>query len=66
LGIVESEVRPAAIEATFAVALIGLGFLMLRAVFRWLRKLRGRYEHAGFAVGFGPLYVFFRRRRVPQ
>ncbi len=63
-GVVENEVRRPAIEVTIALALLGCGGLMLRTVFRWMRNLRNRYEHAGVAVGFGPLYFYFRRRRV--
>ena len=66
LGVIESEARPVAIEGTFVLVFIGFGFLILRAVFRWLRRLRARYEQAGFAVGFGPVYFFFRRRRASQ
>jgi hypothetical protein len=64
LGVVENEVRRPAITVAIAVALIGCGGLMLRTVFRWIRNLRNRYEHAGVAVGVGPLYFYFRRRRA--
>jgi hypothetical protein len=64
LGIVESEARLGAITATITVGVIGCGLLMLRALFRWVRGFGRKYEHSGLAVGFGPLYFFFRRRRV--
>ena len=63
-GIVEKEVRRPAITATIGVGLAGCGLLMLRAFLRWVWGLSRRYEHSGFAVGFGPLYFFFRRRRT--
>ena len=64
LGVIEKHARPAAIQATMAVGLIGCLLLMLRATFRWIRTFGRRYEHSGFAIGFGPLYFFFRRRRI--
>jgi hypothetical protein len=63
-GIIESQARPGAITATITVGVIGCALLMLRAVFRWIRGFGRKYEHSGLAVGFGPLYFFFRRRRV--
>ena len=60
---IEKEVRRPAITATIAVGLIGCGLLMLRAFFGWVRRFSRRYEHSGVAVGFGPLYFYFRRRR---
>jgi hypothetical protein len=63
-GVIEKEVRRPAITATIAFGLLGCGFLMLRTFFRWIRRFSRRYEHAGVAVGFGPLYFYFRRRRT--
>jgi len=63
-GVIESEARSSAIVATMTVGLIGCVLLMLRAVFRWIRGFGRRYEHSGLAVGFGPVYFFFRRRRI--
>ena len=63
-GVIESETRPAAITAMMTIGLIGCALLMIRALFRWVRGFGRRYEHSGFAVGFGPLYFFFRRRRI--
>jgi hypothetical protein len=63
-GIIESQARPGAITTTITVGVIGCALLMLRAVFRWVRGFSRKYEHSGLAVGFGPLYFFFRRRRV--
>ena len=64
LGVIESQARPGAITATITVGVIGCALLMLRALFRWVRGFGRKYEHSGLAVGFGPLYFFFRRRRV--
>jgi hypothetical protein len=63
-GVIEKDVRPGAITATMAVGMIGCGLLMFRAVYRWVRGFGRNYEHSGLAVGFGPLYFFFRRRRI--
>jgi len=63
-GIIEKEVGSPAITATLALGLISCAFLMFRLFFRWVCKFSRRYEHSGFAVGFGPLYLFFRRRRT--
>jgi hypothetical protein len=65
-GVIEKEARPVSITATMTVGLIGCALLMLRALFRWFRSFARQYEHSGFAVGFGPLYFFFRRRRIPH
>jgi hypothetical protein len=63
-GISEKEVQSPAITATLALGLISCAFLMFRCFCRWIWKFSRRYEHSGFAVGFGPLYFFFRRRRT--
>jgi hypothetical protein len=61
-GVIEKDVRLGAITATMTVGMIGCGLLMFRAVYRWVRSFGRNYEHSGLAVGFGPLYFFFRRR----
>lgn len=63
-GVIEKDVRPVAISATMAAGMIGCGLLMLRAIYRWVRSFGRKYEHSGLAIGFGPLYFFFRRRRM--
>ena len=63
-GVIEKDVRRPAITATIAFGLIGCGLLMLRSFFGWIRRFSRRYEHAGVAVGVGPLYFYFRRRRL--
>jgi hypothetical protein len=63
-GVIENQARPGAITATITLGFIGCALLMLRALFRWVRSLGRNYEHSGLAVGFGPVYFFFRRRRV--
>jgi hypothetical protein len=60
-GLVEVDAVPVAVMGVFAVWGIGIAVLVVRGTFRWFRR---RYEHHGVAVGFGPLYFYFRRRRV--
>ena len=64
VGIIEEEVRSPAIMATLALGLISCAFLMFRPFCRWIWKFSRRYEHSGFAIALGPLYLFFRRRRT--
>jgi len=61
LGVVQRDVQPAAILIVIWIWGIALLFLLARSMFRWFRK---RYEHHGVAVGFGPLYFYFKRRRI--
>jgi hypothetical protein len=61
LGIPQNDVQPAAVLLTiwfWGILLIGLA---VRGVFRRFRK---RYEHHGVALGLGPVYFYFRRRRI--
>src|SRR5215831_21087105 len=60
-GVVEADAVPVAVMGVFAVWGIGIAVFMVRGPFRWFRR---RYEHHGVAVGFGPLYFYFRRRRA--
>jgi hypothetical protein len=60
-GVVEVDAVPVAVMGVFAVWGIGIAVLVVRGTFRWFRR---RYEHHGVAVGFGPLYFYFRRRRA--
>jgi hypothetical protein len=62
-GVVQGNVQPAAVFGL--IGLWGICFIgvFVRGVFRWFRR---RYVYDGLAVGFGPLYFFFRRRRVSQ
>jgi hypothetical protein len=60
-GLVKNDVAPAVVLGVIWLWGIALIALFVRAVFRWFRK---RYEHHGVAVGFGPLYFYFRRRRT--
>jgi hypothetical protein len=57
--------RPKA-QALAAFSMIAVWFsscawLLMRPFIRWIGK---RYEHHGVAVGFGPLYFYFKRRRA--
>jgi hypothetical protein len=60
-GVVEVDTVPVVVMGVFAVWGIAVAFFLVRGTFRWFRR---RYEHHGVAVGFGPLYFYFRRRRV--
>jgi len=60
-GIVQRDLQPAVILGLIWLWGIALIFLFVRGVFRWFRR---RYEHHGVAIGFGPLYFYFRRRRT--
>jgi hypothetical protein len=60
-GISQEAALPIALFAVFAAWLLALAVLLIRGFFRWMGK---RYEHHGVAVGFGPLYFYFRRRKA--
>ena len=60
-GLVRVDALPIAVMGVFAVWGIGIAAFVVRGTFRWFRR---RYEHHGVAVGFGPLYFYFRRRRA--
>ncbi len=60
-GVVQKIVQPAAVLGLvwlWGICLLGL---FIRGIIRWFR---GRYEHHGIAVGVGPVYFYFRRRRT--
>lgn len=60
-GVIQDDVQPPAVLGLiwlWGICFIGL---FLRRVFRWFHR---RYEHHGVAVGLGPLYFYFRRRRA--
>ena len=61
LGLDRTRIEPVAISGVIALWVLGSTFMLLRGLFRWVAK---RYEHHGVAVGFGPLYFYFRRRRT--
>ena len=60
-GLARVDVLPIAVMGVFLVWGVGIAGLILRGTFRWFRR---RYEHHGIAVGIGPLYLYFRRRRT--
>ncbi len=60
-GLARVDVLPLAVMGVFLVWGIGVATFIARGTFRWFRR---RYEHHGVAVGFGPLYFYFRRRRT--
>ncbi len=53
--------QPLAAFSIIAVWFFSCAWVLLRGL---LRRMRRRYEHHGFAVGFGPLYFYFRRRKA--
>ena len=57
----QDEVQPIAAFGVIGVWFLGCMALLARRFFRWMGK---RYQHHGVAVGFGPLYFYFRRRRT--
>lgn len=57
----QREVQPIAGLTVIAVWFLACIALLVRRFIRWVGK---RYEHHGIAVGFGPLYFYFRRRRM--
>jgi hypothetical protein len=61
LGLVRSKAEPIAIAVVLGLWVVSSAFIVLRGLFRWFSR---RYEHHGIALGFGPLYFYFRRRRV--
>jgi hypothetical protein len=60
-GVVQKTVQPAAVLGLVWLWGICLFGLFIRGIIRWFR---GRYEHHGVAVGVGPVYFYFRRRRA--
>jgi hypothetical protein len=55
------QVQPIAAFAVVGLWFVGCIALLVRRFIRWMGK---RYQHHGVAVGFGPLYFYFRRRRA--
>ena len=60
-GVSQETALPIALFAVFAAWLLALAVLLIRGFCRWMGQ---RYEHHGVAVGFGPLYFYFRRRKA--
>jgi hypothetical protein len=57
----QDEVQPIAAFAIIGVWFVGCMAVLFRRFIRWMGK---RYQHHGMAVGFGPLYFYFRRKRA--
>jgi hypothetical protein len=55
------EVQPVVGLLVIAVWFLTCVALLLRRFMQWIGK---RYQHHGVAIGFGPLYFYFRRRRT--
>jgi hypothetical protein len=60
-GVVQYDVQPAAVFGVIGLWSIFFFGLLMRHVLRGFRK---RYQHHGIALGFGPVYFYFRRRRA--
>ena len=60
-GFARVDAVSATVMGVFLLWGIGVASFIVRGTFRWFRR---RYEHHGLAVGFGPLYFYFRRRRT--
>jgi hypothetical protein len=60
-NVIQAKAQPLVLFGVFAVWFFACAVFLLRGLFRWLRK---RYEHHGVAVGLGPIYFYFKRRRV--
>jgi len=58
-GFARVDAVSATVMGVFLLWGIGVASFIVRGTFRWFRR---RYEHHGLAVGFGPLYFYFRRR----
>ena len=56
-----TDVQFIAAMIAIAVWFFACVWFLFRGFLRWLGK---RYQHHGVAVGFGPVYFYFRRRRV--
>ena len=61
LGLVRDRAAPIVVFGSIALWCLSLVWVTLRGMIRWLRN---RYEHHGVALGLGPVYFYFRRRRV--
>ena len=60
LGLSRRQGAPVAAFAAAVLFLVGGGYLLIRGFFRWIG---GRYQHHGVAVGLGPIYFYFRKKR---
>ena len=60
-GIVQYDAQAPAIFGLIGLWASAIVILGVHGILRWFRK---RYQHHGVAIGFGPLYFYFRRRRT--
>ena len=60
-GVVQQTVEPVVVFGFVFLWWLFLAGLFIRAI---IRSFRGRYEHHGIALGVGPIYFYFRRRRI--
>jgi hypothetical protein len=61
LGLSRTRNAAVAIYGAVILFLIAGTWLLIRGLFRWIG---GRYQHHGLAVGLGPIYFYFRKRRL--
>jgi len=57
----QTKAQPLAAFILIAIWFLICAGILFRGIFRWISS---RYEHHGVAVRSGPLYFYFRRRRV--
>ena len=57
----QKQVQPMAGFAVVGVWALLCVVMLIRGFIRWIGK---RYQHQGVAIGFGPLYFYFKRRRA--
>lgn len=60
-GLSRTRNAPVAIFGAVILFIAGGAWLLIRGIFRWLG---GKYQHHGVAVGFGPIYFYFRKKRL--
>ena len=62
LGLSRNQSAPVATFAAAVLFVVVGALLLIRGVLRWIG---GKYQHHGVAVGLGPIYLYFRKKR-PQ
>jgi hypothetical protein len=60
LGMSRSQIAPVAVVVGVACFIVAVAWLLMRGFFR---MIGGKYQHHGIAVGLGPIYLYFRKRR---
>lgn len=60
LGVSRSQATSIATLIAVGLFVVGGGWLFIRGLFGWISE---RYQSHGVAVGLGPVYFYFRKRR---